>query len=120
MRQRDHTRVPSRLTRSCLIEEIFCVTIDQVLQPIKLHLCHPTTSVCELVISPPLIVQLWIGTLIQLLNQTIIEQVLDRSVQGCWPEPHWAQSRLVDILHNGITVPILIRQSKQNIKLCLC
>src|SRR5689334_20356362 len=67
---------------------------------------NPITKIRQTVIASSFIVELRIGALLQLLDQTVVEHALDRTVQRPWSKTHFAFAALVNLAHDLVTMPV--------------
>src|SRR5918999_496437 len=90
--------------------------VNQALQTLRLSASHPATEIRYPVVAAALVVELGVGALVGLLYQPLGEHALDRTVERPRPETHLAPGPILDLLHDPVPVPLLIRQRQQDVQ----
>jgi len=87
-------------------------------QPEALHFgaCRGASEFSEPVIPPPFVIVLRVGPRVEFLDQSAFEQPPDGRIERSRAQPELPVGAGRDVLHDGVAVPVVIRQRYQDVE----
>ena len=87
--------------------------LDQPLKPPGLRPCRRLSERCDPVVAAALVVQLGGGALAGLVDEALLQEALDGSVEGPRAQPQLPTGPGRHILDDGVAVPVLVREGER-------
>src|SRR5579859_3294583 len=89
---------------------------NQFLQALALRIEHTPAECGQPVITAPRIIQFRCGPLVGSLDQSRLDQPLNRTIQSRWPQSHFPGTPVQDILHDSVAVLLSPCERKHDVK----
>lgn len=89
---------------------------DQLFQALALRRQHAPAEPGETIVAAPRVVELGRGPVNRFFDEVCIDESLQRAVEGCRPESHFAVSAVEDFLHDAVPVLIFAGEGKQDVE----
>src|SRR5580692_4981524 len=77
---------------------------NQFLQALTFGVEDASAECRQPIVAAPRVVEFWRGSLVRFLDQLRLDEPLDRSIEGRWPQSHLPGGPIQGSLHNAATV----------------